>query len=178
MEYIYHRVVDNMQGKILYPLNVLKDKYPDQYAEHVKKYQGREQVLKIQIPILNCLWNDVLHFTAVPPETLFANLKSTGFEVEKWLWKKWYKIPADLLESSNTIVCLYERDLRIVPDATDFYSYDPNKIEEYRKVPQVTLDYYKEKFDAGERPLLFHHIPHILYKGAIDVTGVEIIDLS
>ena len=43
MVYLYHRVPENLIGETLYPLNELKTLYPDVYAEHVKKYEGREE---------------------------------------------------------------------------------------------------------------------------------------
>jgi hypothetical protein len=48
-------------------------------------------------------------------------------------------------------------------------------MEAYRKVPSETIEYYKACKAKGERPLLFHGVPHILYKGTIDTTGLEII---
>ncbi|MBI2087070.1 MAG: hypothetical protein HYT69_02770 [Candidatus Zambryskibacteria bacterium] len=67
MEYLYHQIPKNMFGTLLYPLNVLKETHPEIYAEHAKKYVGREQLLTATVPPLNCLWNDVLHFTAIAP---------------------------------------------------------------------------------------------------------------
>jgi hypothetical protein len=61
--YLYHFVPKDVRGTQLYPLSVLKKKFPDRYAEEVKKYQGRVFVKKIKIPVLNCLWNDVMRLT-------------------------------------------------------------------------------------------------------------------
>ncbi len=36
-----------MTGDILYPLNTLKKMYPDVYAEHVRKYRDREDVMRL-----------------------------------------------------------------------------------------------------------------------------------
>jgi hypothetical protein len=176
--FVYHRVGENMQGSILYPLNQLKEIYPDIYAEHLKKYEGREHVLETRIPPpLDCLWNDVLHFTAVHPRTLFTNLEKAGFDAAALTWKQWFKIPIRLFDPAHTIVCLYRRDLRIVPDARDFTAFDMARMTEYQTVPQETLDYYKEQRALGERPLFFHRVPHILFKGTVDVSGIEIIEI-
>ena len=48
-------------------------------------------------------------------------------------------------------------------------------MEVYRMVPQETIEYYKQKKAEGLRPLLFHLVPHILYKGSIDTKGLEIV---
>lgn len=176
--FLYHRVVSNFQGTILYPLNQLKEIYSEVYEEHVKKYEGREKVLEVRIPSpLDCLWNDALHFTAVPPTVLEKNLREAGFDTDELVWKRWFKVPAELLNPEVTIVCFYRRDVRVSPDARDFIPYDPDKIAEYGTVPPETIAYYKEKFSAKERPLFFHHVPHILFKGAIDTQSLEVLEL-
>lgn len=176
-EFVYHRVVENMQGTILYPLNQQKDIYPDVFEEHKKKYAGREHLLETKIPVLNCLWNDVLHFTAVSPHELLQNLMAGGLKDKSIVWNKWFKIPVSLLDPKNTIVCLYRRDINVIPDARDFYNFDLSKMSEYKMVPPETIEYYASQFKAGKRPLLFHRVPHILYKGTVDTAGLEIIEI-
>jgi hypothetical protein len=176
--FVYHRVVENLRGTVLYPLNRLKDLYPDAYSEHLKKYETREHVLETKIPPpLDCLWNDVLHFTAVHPSVLYKNIEAAGFDAKELVWKRWFKIPISLFSPTNTMVCLYRRDVRHVPDARDFFPYDPQMTEEYRTVPPETLEYYKEQFSLNKRPLFFHHVPHILFRGTIETTKLEVIDL-
>ena len=46
----------------------MKDQHPAVYEEHVKKYKGRERLLRREIPLLNCLWNDVLHISPIHPQ--------------------------------------------------------------------------------------------------------------
>lgn len=177
MGYFYHRVVENMQGTILYPLNQLKDIYPDVYKKHLEKYEGREEVLESRIPPpLDCLWNDVLHFTAVPPQVLFNNLQEAGFSAEEIVWKRWFKVPIESLDPENITVCLYRRDISPIPKARDFHLYDPKKVAEYRTVPPETKEYYREQQGLGKQPLFFHRVPHILFKGTIDTWGIEVID--
>ncbi len=175
--FLYHRVTEDMHGSILYPLNQLKGIYPDAYAEHVKKYVGRESLLKTQLPMVDCLWNDVIHFTAVPPKELLKNMLEAGMPSRDIVWKHWFKVPASLLTKENTVVCLYRRDISIIPDARDFSTFNPEKIPEYSKVPPETIEYYKEQFKLGSRPFFFHRVPHILYKGTIDTTGLEIVEI-
>ncbi len=175
--YLYHRAVPNLEGRILYPLNQLKNIYPNAYNEHVKKYIDREHLLETKIPILDCLWNDVLHLTAVSPIDLLNNLIKGGMKNKEIVWKKWFKIPISHLNSDKTIVCLYRRDVALVPDARDFYNFDSAKIEEYKKVPVETIEYYKDQFALGKRPLMFHLVPHILFKGTIDITDLEIVEI-
>ncbi|MBK8551651.1 MAG: hypothetical protein IPL53_11555 [Ignavibacteria bacterium] len=81
MNYLYHRVPKNLRGNVLYPLNTLKEIHPDLYEQQASKYAGREHITCQIIPILNCLWNDVLHFSAVNPEEISAYRirKKSGF---------------------------------------------------------------------------------------------------
>ena len=67
MNYVYHMIPPLMRGNVLYPLNQLKEVYPELYKEQVEKYNGREWVRKGQILPLNCMWGDVLHLSAVHP---------------------------------------------------------------------------------------------------------------
>jgi hypothetical protein len=161
-----------MFGTILYPLNVLKETHPEVYTEHAKKYEGREQLLTATVPPLDCLWNDVLHFTAVAPHELKANLAKAGITTEPTAW---YKVPVTLVEGKNSIAFLYRRDLGVMPNFKEYEPFDASRMDIYRKVPDETIEYYKEQNAKGKRPLLFHLVPHILYKGTIDITGFDII---
>jgi hypothetical protein len=172
MEYLYHRVPKNMVGTTLYPLNVLKETQPDTYSEHVKKYEGRERLLTTEIPPLHCLWNDVLHFTAIAPSTLKANLAKAEIEL---LSVAWFKVPVSLIQGENSIAFIYRRDEDLIPKFKEYEPFDPARMETYRIVPEETLAYYKQKKAEGVRPLLFHLVPHILYKGSVDTTNLEIV---
>lgn len=48
---IYHLVPSNLAGSILYPLNRLKETFPEVAVTHVKKYEGREGLLNRRIPL-------------------------------------------------------------------------------------------------------------------------------
>lgn len=176
-EYVYHWVAENMFGSVLYPLNQLKDIYPKAHEEHVKKYKERKWLLQTIIPTLKCLWNDVLHFTAVSPKEIFNNLTKAGLDAEKNIRKRWFKVPIDLLDLDKTTVCLYRTDIKVVADARNFSLFQSQKMEEYRAVPPETIEYYKEQGALGIKPLLFHFVPHILYKGTIDTKDIEIVEL-
>ncbi|HUO55842.1 MAG TPA: hypothetical protein VMU27_00170 [Candidatus Paceibacterota bacterium] len=172
MEYLYHRVPTNMAGTILYPLNILKELHPEIYSEHVKKYEGREQLLTTEVPPLHCLWNDVLHFTAVVPSTLKANLVKADIELPSMTW---FKVPVTLIQGENSIAFTYRRDVDVVPNFKEYEPFDPARMEIYRTVPDETLEYYKRKKTENVRPLLFHLVPHILYKGTLETKGLEVV---
>ncbi len=160
-----------MVGTILCPLNSLRQTHPEIYAEHVKKYEGREQLLTTEIPPLHCLWNDVLHFTAVAPATLKANLAKADTELPSVAW---FKVPAPLLLGENSIAFIYRRDENVVPNFKEYEPFDLARMDAYRIVPEGTIEYYKQKKAEGVRPLLFHLVPHILYKGSLDTADLDV----
>ena len=177
--YIYHRVPDNMTGVTLHPLNRLRDVFPEAYTQHASKYKGREAIRKKTIPILGCLWNDVLHFTAVHPSTLKQALIDSGANNLSNQKMSYYKIPSELLEQEKSIVYLYKPEYGRGSQMSEsnFEKYFPNMVGRYSAIPIETLQYYSESFSEGRRPLMFVHIPHILYQGGLDISGCEIIQV-
>jgi len=162
-----------MKGEILYPLNRMKDVDPEIFSEHVKKYEGRESIMERTIPSLGCLWNDVLHMSAVHPEEIQKLLVENGNELKS---RKFFEIDPHLLEKDKTTIYLYPWGKRTF-GAEDFTSFDPDNIAEYSIIPEETKRYYKEMLEKGERPLLWHGIPHFLYHGSIDTKGLNIIEI-
>lgn len=161
-----------MSGSILYPLNVLKKSYPEIYDQHVKKYEGREKLLTTEVPPLHCLWNDVLHFTAVAPDDLKNNLAKAGLQYAP---VPWFKVPVGMIQGDKSIAFTYRRDQNVVPDFKEYETFDSKRMEIYRTVPMETIEYYRQKKAEQTRPLLFHLVPHVLYKGNIDTSDLEII---
>ncbi len=172
MEYLYHRVPKHMTGTVLCPLNTLKKTYPEIYAEHVKKYIGREILLTSEIPPLNCLWNDVVHLTAVSPDELKANLAQAEIEYPP---QAWFKIPISKIEGDKSIAFVYRRDIGLKPEFKQYEKFDPLRMDVYRTVPPETIEQYKRKKAEGLIPLNFHLVPHVLYKGEIDIADCEIV---
>ena len=170
MEYLYHHVPNDMVGTVLYPLNQLKNIYPEQYDKKVKKYEGREQLLETEIPTLHCLWNDVIHLTAVPPEKLREKLALAGIVRPP---TSWFKIPVSKIVGDDSTAFIYRLDKNLDPQLKDYESFNPERMNIYATVPKETLEYYKEMNEQGKNPLLFNFIPHILYKGTIETKDLE-----
>ncbi len=166
--YIYHSVPKNLTGDILYPLNVLKEKYPEVYEKEVAKYVGRERVMEQKIPILNCLWNDVLHFSPVHPakikQAMIEAGKDSNYEVQA------YKVDSTLIDPAKAVIYLH-RHRELIDD--DFLPFNLDKISELSEVPEFTKNYYQRSFAAGERPLIYQRVPHILYRGTLDIPKLE-----
>ncbi|MEZ4103200.1 MAG: hypothetical protein R3B55_01375 [Candidatus Paceibacterota bacterium] len=163
-----------MEGNILYPLNTLEDINPGVFNEVMKKYENREWLLGKKIPKLNCLWNDVIHMTAVHPSEFKDALLEAGHELKNF---KWFKIPIKSLDSEKLVVYMYKEKMvgKKTLDNSEFEDFDIKKFNEYSKIGEKTKEYFKEKIKNNEEPLIFHMIPHILYKGNIDTSNLEII---
>ncbi|HEV7702310.1 MAG TPA: hypothetical protein VGO63_02620 [Candidatus Paceibacterota bacterium] len=172
MNYLYHWVPKDMRGNVLYPLNTLKDSHADLYEKEASKYVGREHIMEQRIPVLDCLWNDVLHFSAVHPslikKALFDSGRTKSFDLE------FFEVDPHLLNSENTIVYLYKHsNMADKLKEDNFAKYDPDDIAQYSTMPEGTKEYYKEMFAQDKNPLLFHKVPHILFKGSLDVSGIN-----
>lgn len=169
--FLYHRVPPHMEGMTLYPLNTLKTLHPDLYAQYVQKYAGREHLMQERIPLLgNCLWNDVLFLTAVHPEQFRAAWESLFPPFKHY---RFYALQVTELDPANLAV-LTEME---VDRGGTFRRFEKRSIAEYATVPEETFNYWKERKAQGLRPLIFMHIPHILYRGAISIASASVINL-
>lgn len=174
MNYLYHRVPKNVRGNVLYPLNTLKEIYPGIYKQRIKNYAGRESIMLHRIPVLDCLWNDVLHFSAVNPKEIKQALIEAGRDPDFSM--TCYQVDPKLFTPENTIVYLYAHEkVKYKLSRENFMAYNPDEVSKFSSMPQVTKDYYKEKIGEGRQPLLFHRVPHILYKGLLDTAYLPIV---
>ena len=204
--YLYHMVPIDMQpneeGKeVLYPLNMIEEKFPGLYKIKADKYNSRDEHGNVNeyrknipntiIPVLEkATWGDVVQLTAIHPKDLKVALEQAGLNPEEF---KFYQIDPELLDPQNTTIFLYRDD--IADDSKEnFTKYDPLKLEEYASVPQKAKDHYAEVSEfnkkvlehnravkddkdmkSRKRPTLFVGVPHIFHKGSIDVSNFPVI---
>ena len=164
-----------MQGEILYPGNQLKDAYPEQYERSVARYQGRETVREQHVPMLGCLWNDVLYFSPVHPEQVRDALAELGKEFSA----EYFVIDPESIPSEDAVIYMFkygERERKYDPD--NWEPYNPARIDGLSSLPDQTKVYFKRALDEGIRPLLWIRVPHIMYKGTLDTSGLERIRIS
>src|SRR5438105_14484566 len=123
MVMLYHVVPDNLTGDTLYPLNILQGIFPDVYAAHLQKYEGHEYALQLAVPLLNCLWNDVLHFSMVHPAEAQEAWISAGFAVTP---KRYFEIDAahSAFNAENTVIYLYPDSIQVSSDSFTSYCLD------------------------------------------------------
>jgi hypothetical protein len=173
MSYLYHMVPTDQIGTTLYPLNQLRDVQPELYKTKASKYDGREHIMERQILILDCLWNDVLHLSPIPPQELKAALLEAGMPDRTF---SYYQIDPASLTADDTVLYLHQTTDRVVaPDDSEFVPYDINLLPTLAQIPDWTKQYYAEQYASGQKPLRFLGIPHILHKGTIDTTNLPIV---
>lgn len=67
-----------MIGTSLLPLNELRTRHPDIYESEIAKYNDRSGLPQTHIPLLNCLWNNVIHCSPIHPHLLYRAWRDAG----------------------------------------------------------------------------------------------------
>jgi len=168
----------NLTGVVLYPLNKLRHRLPEVYAAHVQKYADREILLEREIPQLNCLWNDVLHFSPVHPYKIRTALLAAGFEIKTLRWFELDPVACGI-NAQNTIIYLSPPRARgdFSLQTQDFEPYSVAKLAEMLEVPAETIAHFQTAQEEGTRPFLFNHIPHVLFRGVVATENIQVIEV-
>ncbi|HEY1037021.1 MAG TPA: hypothetical protein VGE62_00400 [Candidatus Paceibacterota bacterium] len=174
--YLYHWVPKDMEGDTLYPLNALKEMHPELYDKKAEKYSWRKQVMERKVWPLDCLWNDVLHFTAVHPADVKKAMEEAG-DTERYE-TRCYQIDPKLLDPAKTTVLLYTHEPEKQYGPSDYATFDPDGLEPYTVIPEVTKEYYRKCFAEGKNPLVYPWVPHIFYKGSLGVKDLPIVTVD
>lgn len=172
MQYLYHAVPSDLKDNKLYPLNTLKEKHPGLFSLESSKYKGREDVAQQAIPLLDCLWGDVIFMTAVHPQILMEAYKKAGGKINRSA--QFFQIDVELLQKENIAVAIYSGE----GDEKIYESYDTDHIKEYSTIPDRTVEYFTKQLQQNNLPLYYAYIPHILYKGTIDTTDLPIVEVG
>lgn len=180
MSYIYHLKPEPFEGNCLIPLNMMA-KDSALYLNQVKKYIGRESLMKEVIPILNCRWNDVVHFSALDPQIVVNHLKLIQNDLTL-LRPYYFKIHVkEILGKYETVIF----DSKKAKFKSDFSVIQISEVcplsEDYKElleVPIETINCWKKAKKENDKILWFPFIPHILVKGVIDTTSFEICELK
>ena len=180
MPFIYHIKPVRMFGNILYPLNTLREINKDIYEFHILKYMGRESLMEQKIPVLNCLWNDVLHCSPIDHRIIYKALIRAGHKVGN---KEYFKIPIDLLKGIKFVKYKFEKEFfdrekkAYVLTIEDIEPLTIGSYRELNELPNKAIEWYKQCAESGKGvPLLFRYTPHIFVKGNIPIKDVEVCD--
>jgi hypothetical protein len=172
-----------MFGNILYPLNSLREINKETYEFHTSKYLGREILMEQKIPVLNCLWNDVLHCSPIDLRLIYKALIKAGHHKVRNI--EFFKIPIELLKSIKFVKYKFDRefyDREKKAYVLKTKNIEPLTIDSYRELnelPDKTIEWYKWCAENNRGiPLLFRYIPHIFIKGNIPIEEVDVCDWS
>ena len=162
------------------PFKFLKNTYPQLYEKYTEKYfdhPKRPKLLKKQVPKLNCLWNDVLHFLPLHPYFVYQAL--TSLEIKTKEKQSFYKIPIEKLKNNKNAIYLYSQEKYKGPaEPIDENEMELLAIKDYKELtglPSATYDYYENESRKGNRFGLFPYIPHVLSIGDVEIKDVAII---
>lgn len=163
-----------MKGSELIPLNKMLEVDPELRAQYLEKYKGREEVLERKILLLDCLWNDVVQLLPLHPRQLFELQKELGLipEIPDY---KYYQIDTTTLDPSKTVV--YFKSAPGEENVTVKWLKDI-QLEELQGIPEATRKYYESMVGTGEPVFNYQFVPHVVYRGAMDVSTAQVINLQ
>ena len=183
MPFIYHIKPVKMFGNILYPLNTLREINKDTYEFHISKYIHRKTLMEQKIPVLNCLWNDVLHCSPIDLRLIYKALIRAGHHKVRNI--EFFKIPIELLKNIKFVKYKFEKEIfnrekkAYVLTTEDI---EPLTIGSYRELnilPNKTIEWYEWCAENNKGiHLLFRYVPHIFVKGNISIKEVDVSDWS
>lgn len=170
----YHLLKDGFIGDTIYPLNLLKDIYPEIYSFETKKYIGREKLMEVRNPILSCLWNDVIQFTCLDPRLTLGAIKKIAPKREG---KKYKIFSLDLKKIDSTKACLFTPSENLVQHEHQDHQYeafDLGHFENLTCVPAEQIDRWKHNIENNNPLLLWSRTRHFFYKCPVDLSEGEI----
>lgn len=168
--YVYHHVPQNQIGDIIYPLNQLKDTFPDIFRKQSAKY---DNIQEKDVEILGFgYWNDCINLMPVNPGLVKKELEKYGHDTN-WQWL-FYKIDTKQLNNSKLI-------LMVTTDKSgtlerDFLPFTKENFDKYCHIGEATRAIFQKAKDNYEQPNTFARIPHVLYKDSINTKGLEIVE--
>jgi len=173
MTYIYHAVPERMEGDTLIPLNQMRTSHPGLYAQYLQKYKGREELLQRKVPLIGCLWNDVVQFLPLHPSKIFQLQQKLGL-IDKIPPYKYFQIELASLDPKKTVVYFKNAPGEENALVKGLQSVDFAQLQE---IPSATINYFTSLIDTGELPFNYQFVPHVLYKGAVDISKSSVITL-
>lgn len=174
MHFLYHRVPENMRGTMLLPLNAFRERWPELYRAQAAKYAGRERLMQARVLSLDCLWNDVVHMTAVHPEEIKAGLATAGLSTEGL--GRFFEIDPQQLDWRAMAVYKHIQPAHDTIPPGEILHFQRHLIGNYAKIPDAAHAYWQRCAAMRQRPMTFGFIPHILHRGPIDVSSCRIIE--
>lgn len=162
-----------MKGHELIPLNKMFETDHELHQKYLEKYKGREEILKRKIPLLNCLWNDVVQLLPMHPKKIFECQKELDL-IDSLPDYSYFEIDLDLLDPNKAVVYFKTAPGEENVTVKWLNDVDLNNLQE---IPLATIDYYKSMVGKNEPVFNYQFVPHVIYMGTIDVLGSPLINL-
>src|SRR5664279_18945 len=164
MTYIYHGLPEDMKGDKLIPLNQMQATNPELRDKYLEKYKGREKILERKIPLLDCLWNDVVQLLPLHPKKVFECQLEFGL-ITAMPDYRYFEIDLSLLDPEKAVV--YFKTAPGEENVTVKWLKDVN-LDELKELPPATRKYYESLVGKGEPVFNYQFVPHVIYKGNIN----------
>lgn len=177
MRFLYHARPQDMRGQVLYPLSALKAKIPEVYEIERAKYEGREALLELGIPILGVLWNEALHLCPLHPSRLAAAWRAVGLSTSAWE-RDFFEIPVERIDASRAVV--FARGALVGGDlpVDEVERFDPATHRAITEPPSEYHEYLIARRDAGRPVRPFAFLPHVLVAAPIDVCDANVVRID
>lgn len=174
MTHIYHGKPEDMKGDRLIPLNQMHAVDPELRDKYLEKYKGREEILGRKIPLLDCLWNDVVQLLPLNPRKIFECQVELGL-IEDIPDYNYFQIDLSALDPEKTVV--YFKAAPGEENVTLKWLKDVN-LDELQEVPAAARRYYESLVGTGEPVFNYQFVPHVVYMGAVDVSDAQVISIA
>jgi hypothetical protein len=189
IDFVYHRKRPDFRGDQLVPLTDLQRLHPDLHAAAAAKYRGREWTMAWRIPILDVLWNDVVHCSPLHPHLVYRALHARA--PDRFGEAEYFAIPVARFAHRRAVYWKFAAPpyparawdawspAERAAWAADFEPFAPGRHRPPTDVPPVTLAHYDEMLARGQPVLLVYYgIPHVQVAGAIDVADLAVVRWS
>lgn len=178
VQYVYHIRMQPFVGETILPLNRMPEIQGCEgvYEKAKAKYKGREWQMERVVTPFQCKWNDVVFLGPIHPHLMYQEMQEIGYCPEDL---EFFQIPASKLNREQTTVWkwLDFPMMDSIHNHLDSYcSFDG--YQEMRQLPISTREWYKINYQPERQdprpPLIFYGIPHILYRGEIDISDKDV----
>lgn len=148
--------------------------HPELHSKYLEKYRGREEILERRIPLLDCLWNDVVQMLPLPPQKLFELQKQLGL-IDAIPDYGYFQIDPSSLNKGNAVV--YFKTAPGEENVSVKWLRDVD-LDDLQEIPAATRRYYESMVGTGEPVFNYQFVPHIIYKGSVDISQSRVISLK
>jgi hypothetical protein len=155
-----------MIGTKLLPLSELTQ---DVRSEYLKKYRGREDVVRQPVPLLGCFQDEVIHLSPIDPRIIVQLWREQGFDLPKRPIEV-IRIPSGRLDEKQTVIYLpYGKSAR-----KDFFSFRHETYQELTAVREAQLEDWRDQLRNGFPLFWYSSTEHVLTRGPVEISDCEV----